>query len=211
MCDPLHSPDAKCGSFEHLKTQYDIFRDYMKHEDDLLNHRTTWHLVVQGFLLGALGLVIHRPADNAVEANPEVHHALALYISLTGLVVGAVALFGVAAANFAIWKLWGEWKSQVEPKYESPLPVLPGIAGAGSRMAWWMGAAPPIAIPLVLTIIWSIILHMSLGNKLDPATPPDTPKPSVPACVCPCQTDCKALPASRSARQRPQHKTAATP
>lgn len=35
------------------KDQFDQWRDHVKHEDELINHRLTWLLVVQGFLFGA--------------------------------------------------------------------------------------------------------------------------------------------------------------
>jgi len=37
-----------------LKRLYEIYRDYIKHEDDLINHRSTWHLLIQGFLFATL-------------------------------------------------------------------------------------------------------------------------------------------------------------
>ena len=49
-------PDPSLDN-EDLYSVYQIYRDYMKHEDDLLNQRTTWLLVIQGFLFATLGVL----------------------------------------------------------------------------------------------------------------------------------------------------------
>src|SRR5271155_2266738 len=53
---PQPTPTPKY-SRTHLMRHYKIYRDYMKHEDDLLNHRTTWLLIFQGFLFATLGVI----------------------------------------------------------------------------------------------------------------------------------------------------------
>lgn len=46
------SPEPKWPKVEKL---YQIYRDYLIHEDDLMNQRSTWHLLIQGFLFATFG------------------------------------------------------------------------------------------------------------------------------------------------------------
>jgi hypothetical protein len=39
---------------------YDIFRKYVEHEDDLVNHRISWMLVIHGFLYAAYAFTIQQ-------------------------------------------------------------------------------------------------------------------------------------------------------
>jgi hypothetical protein len=45
---------------EKLVAHYRIFRDYLQHEDDLINHRSTWHHTIQGLLFTALGVTLSK-------------------------------------------------------------------------------------------------------------------------------------------------------
>jgi hypothetical protein len=40
-----------------LLSLYNVYRDYMKHEDDLINQRASWHLLLQGFLFATFGVM----------------------------------------------------------------------------------------------------------------------------------------------------------
>ena len=46
-----------------------LFRDYIKHEDDLVNHRLTWLLTIHGFLYATCGFTL--------QARPEVAQRVA--------------------------------------------------------------------------------------------------------------------------------------
>jgi hypothetical protein len=44
---------------------YGVFRDYVKHEDGLINYRLTWLLTINGFLYATYGLTIHKKLEVA--------------------------------------------------------------------------------------------------------------------------------------------------
>ena len=48
MCQSSH----EITKAEHFK----IFRDYMQHEDNLINQRVSWNSTIQGFLFATYGL-----------------------------------------------------------------------------------------------------------------------------------------------------------
>ncbi|MGA2905059.1 MAG: hypothetical protein ABSD98_14595 [Candidatus Korobacteraceae bacterium] len=42
---------------------YSVFRDYIKHEDDLINYRLNWNFTIQGFLFAAYSFTLQKVAD----------------------------------------------------------------------------------------------------------------------------------------------------
>jgi hypothetical protein len=91
--------------YEKVRAEIDlhrIFRDYVKHEDDLINQRLNWNFYIQGFLLGAFAFAFQKTAElwNAlshVNDTPQldfspVRHGLGeLYVFL--LVVAVVGIW----------------------------------------------------------------------------------------------------------------------
>ena len=53
--------------FDREVKLYELYRDYVKHEDSLRGQRTGWLLTIQGFLFAALGVVF-----NAKASHPDV-------------------------------------------------------------------------------------------------------------------------------------------
>src|SRR5580658_5975181 len=39
---------------------YSVFRDYLKHEDDLINNRLNWNFTIQGFLFTAYTFTLQK-------------------------------------------------------------------------------------------------------------------------------------------------------
>lgn len=64
---------------------YEVFRDYLKHEDALVNNRLTWTLTIQGFLFAAYGLSIQKRLDVLEKLSPNAHDQPSFWIFLTHL------------------------------------------------------------------------------------------------------------------------------
>lgn len=58
--------------------RYALFRGYLEHEDDLINHRITWSIATQGLLFAAFGILVQNVAtleSNAVNAAQQKEDA----------------------------------------------------------------------------------------------------------------------------------------
>ena len=170
-------PDAP--TFADLKSQWDIYRDYMKHEDDLLNQRTTWHLVVQGLLFTALGVALQRKVDpGATDIFYTLHQWMVYILAALAISIAALAFGGVWAAHSAIEQLCKEWKEDVLPQYHLHLPKLPGLAGAGLIKAAEWGKRPSLFLPPLIAGAWIVICLLTIWGQAHPKQSVDGAKQS---------------------------------
>jgi hypothetical protein len=150
---------------EITKLQYfEIFRQYRMCEQGLINHRLTWNLAIQGFLLGGYGVCLQKLVElqqqAQVPASPAflLHNHVAQLDSLThsipwiGLAFALFIFVAVLGSKIALKNLQREWHLHVENK--QPLPYTPNPAGGGSRWAVRLGFLPPFSIPLLFMWVW---------------------------------------------------------
>jgi hypothetical protein len=92
---------------------YRIFRDYLQHEDNLINSRLTWSLTVHGFLFACYGILLGKLADDFAALQASAHSQLqehiivALFcfqlpIALLGVFVGFSSWRAIKASHYAI-------------------------------------------------------------------------------------------------------------
>ena len=172
--------------------QFRIFRDYIEHEDDLINQRATWNVTIQGFLFAAFALIV----QSRVQAT-EIDHTASMLMQLTayglipvvGFFVGFFSFLSTFAARSAIERLQqdydvhvlGAWSrvnwDSCEQRRLRIRPVLPKITGGGAKKAAILGFALPHCIPLVFVFAWPIAVGIAASNRLlDP--PPTKTQPA---------------------------------
>lgn len=161
---------------------YSVFRDYIKHEDDLINYRLNWNFTIQGFLFAACSFTLQKVADLKIvvatktvqeSARPDLQRAMqilkrsiyvmgGLGISVSVLIfVGAFAAF---LASKAIEEKWldGHEEYRWHPgKAHSHGRHLPGVAGGGNCKAPKLGFGAPLAIPVFFVGAWLILLSLT--------------------------------------------------
>ncbi len=183
--------------FDPLKDLYGIYRDYMKHEDDLINQRSTWHLLIQGFLFATFGVMGEWQLEAAGGYLHSERPLLVLILSGCGLLIALAALSSIIAANTAIQHLCSQW-SNIKSRVSTDLSdAFPGLAGAGSDQAKRWGKLPAHLIPIFVAAAWGLILAMAIHDSinppqasqttmerpcvapnLSPPTPPNSPSPA---------------------------------
>ena len=108
-----------------LSKQFDFMRDVVKHEDTLVNYRTTWTLVFQGFLFAALpsavGLLEKFKFDNP--SNTPVHWCILLVCTL-GIFSSIAAYLGIKTAENFLVDITGWWENQ---RGYPPNPFFPPV------------------------------------------------------------------------------------
>jgi len=159
---------AVTGSLSALKKHehYKIYRDYIEHEDGLINNRNVWNINIQGFLFATYGLSVQKLAEIQV-THPEVtdigigRQALEVVIFLLpvfGCVVSLHCFLGVLAAQKAIAQLADEWENEASVKYPSGSPKLPGIKGGGVLKAHKWGLTAPKWFPITCMATWILLV-----------------------------------------------------
>jgi hypothetical protein len=162
--------------WEDLLSLYSVYRDYMKHEDDLINQRTSWHLLLQGFLFATFGVMGEWQTEGGAGfLHPQRYWILHGLIA-TGFLISLFATSSILAADAAINKLHADWNA-LRSKLNIPeefWELLPGIAGAGSKHAKQWGKAPAIAIPIIISFAWLWIFFFAVHSQRNPvpASPP---------------------------------------
>ena len=135
-----------------LDRQYAIYRDYLKHEDNLINHRTTWHSTWQVLLFGALGIVIQgKPDENNTKV---IFQFLRFVLPAMGILTSVVGGISVWSAVAAINHLKEEWKKTSHIYYEKAIPIVPGLTGGGRKLADQLGHVASLSVPVVIFLAW---------------------------------------------------------
>jgi hypothetical protein len=164
---------------EHLAL-YAAFREYVKHEDDLINNRLNWNFTVQGFLFAAFSFSIQKMAElqsgplfakgppaiqNNVRASIRDLAVVNFLVGAMGLLVSAFVCIAVLAAQAALRELERKWIEGHQEYGERPPfkldthgPHLPGLIGAGSSWAHRLGHWAPVSLPFWLAVTWTILL-----------------------------------------------------
>jgi len=116
--------------------------------------------------LADLGLATERAAKTPPDTIPTPpvgppHDAIQMLsvlvryvLPLIGILVGIVALLGMAAAILAVYRLETDWNVNV-PK--PARPHLPAIGGGGSAMASIVGLGVSVLIPIVFMTAWAYL------------------------------------------------------
>ena len=139
---------------EHFK----IFRDYMQHEDNLINQRVSWNSTIQGFLFATYGLSQQKLPDP--KPGPGALHnleTLVRTIPWLGFGLSILVFLAVLAATLAHRRLADDWRVRVSPCYPDK-QYLPDIAAGGVKAAGWLGFGTPVLIPIFFAVAWLYII-----------------------------------------------------
>jgi hypothetical protein len=162
---------------EHIKQKdlFKIFRDYIKHEDNLTDKRLLWNNTIQGFLFAAYAVIVARVPSPLWNAR-----LILIVISIVGLATSYLSWKGLLAAILAVHNLDHQW--QMISGNDPRLPKLIGggrLVGEGSegtpkgikrtkeeiehyeKIAKW-GFLAPRFFPIVFLGAWSLLLILSI-------------------------------------------------
>lgn len=140
---------------------YDVYRDYLKHEDNLINNRMTWLILSQSFFFTAFALAIGR----LTVVDPLIADQIGLFLkslAVLGMVVAGATCLSVVAALTAIEGLRQRWKKHSQTNdtnetYTIEKSLLPDLTGGGDPFASTFGFFMPIAMPLIFLFTWCYI------------------------------------------------------
>jgi hypothetical protein len=84
---PLPAKDHSLTKLEHFK----VVREYRMREHDLLNHRISWNLSVQGFLFATYGFSLQKLAETETSALIDGSHATNGSVQQAAQVLGRIS------------------------------------------------------------------------------------------------------------------------
>jgi hypothetical protein len=142
---------------------YEAYRDYLKHEDNLINNRMTWLILSQSFFFTTYALAISRLSDSTGETNTKIETFLNS-VAVLGIIVGLATFLSILSALKAIEGLKLRWKDHAfsetseNAKFIKEKARLPDLTGGGNSFAATFGFFMPMIMPLIFVGIWSVIL-----------------------------------------------------
>ena len=129
---------------------YNLIRQRIEHEDNLVVQRLSWLVASQSFLFTAYAIVLNGltvPPQPATETMIHQQMRLSHLIPLVAMMTCALIYVGIVAAVKAIADLRRSYRSRF-PSDEN----MPGIQTGGLTRA--LGLAAPLLLPLVFIGVW---------------------------------------------------------
>ena len=169
----------------HVKPQeeiniYNVYRDYIKHEDNLINYRTTWLITIQSFLLATFGFTYQKYYELAFATPQPIGNGLLLkkiaflcflaWLAATGISVSVVSYYSIKAASDALDNLRSRWLEILHSNMAATLidnprepgkkihPLLPGLTGGGLEASHTNGATFAGRLPKVFGALWCLVV-----------------------------------------------------
>ncbi|MGK7880119.1 MAG: hypothetical protein AB4060_08465 [Crocosphaera sp.] len=166
ICEGITSLSDKDPSQIEL---YKIYRDYIKHEDSLINNRLTWLLLAEGFFFTSYcSIVSSSPSSSTcgftdyktilcilTSSHSSSICQLQLILIFTGILVGVFGSVGIVASSRSI----DSFKSFGQQKLTNTRDLgLPDLTGGFDGLAKKIGLTPRLTIPPLIICIWVYVL-----------------------------------------------------
>lgn len=135
---------------------YQRYRQYIEHENLLVNFRTTWAIGANSFLLLAFGTTL------TSTSGPHVEFLAAL--AMVGIFVNVASWVSVEAAFSALHSIKTRWED-----LDIRHPLLPPITGAGDQRVIRFGHFGSRFLLFALAIIWAGLEIYALSRNPTPA------------------------------------------
>jgi hypothetical protein len=171
---PIISDETKLASI------FERYRDYVKHQYDLTNHRTTWFVTMNAFLFTTFGFTIQKKLE--ILARPEMAAGCTEQVKSVCAAISEVNLFMIAlcmVASFSafvafiliesarrpivgIAEKWEELIGIKEIQSEHMVQALRSrewlllVGGMSRRAAYWGRIATPL-FPAAISVAWPLI------------------------------------------------------
>ncbi|MGH6645931.1 hypothetical protein [Aquabacterium sp.] len=142
---------------------YKIHRDYIQHEDSLINHRTTWLITVQSFLIATFGFSYQKKFEvaeklqarglslDAMGPTYDEYRTFMITLAIVGVITALAALCSVFAAVSSIRAVQDTWQKKFGTL---PHPYLPGLIGGGSDKIASLGVLLSMWAPIFFSLLW---------------------------------------------------------
>jgi hypothetical protein len=157
--DALSDDSTPVKHVEDSKIYFDLIRDYVKHEDNLINNRISWFINIQSFLIASVALgvssVVYIFSKSEFSTSSwfltSFVFIFVCIISNMGAFYSEKARLSIQAAEETIGELSRLWNTYAD---RSRFPHLPGVAGAGKDVLVQRGSSLQAEIPAYMLKYW---------------------------------------------------------
>lgn len=186
---------AEVGRADHenANNMYKAYRDYIVHEDDLVNQRTTWSVTIEAFVIGIFGLTYQKKMEglitffglddkrtgfsiNKMKEVVDVFDEFLIIIAVFGIGIALISGVAVYAAQHAIQKLGERWEDQCSKLHLCN--EFPPLTGGGNRLATYLGHTFPLVLPGFFIVFWALAIvwvYVMQGGLMLHDIPPAPP------------------------------------
>jgi hypothetical protein len=150
-----------------LHAQYRLYRDYVTHEDALINNRTTWLINLESFIIATFGFSYQKKFEIVTKPAAELNALIApkmiteynwflVTLAFAGLIIAVVSLVSIRAADLSIKSIEQKFeaKYRMHPSYDE----LPKLTGGGHASASMDGFRFSQLLPRFFAVAWTLVI-----------------------------------------------------
>lgn len=163
------APAAATDEVGQRMELFRIYREYVEHEDQLINHRTSWNLAIQSFLFAAYVLSLNggletAKAESATKTLDSLLQAALLRQEFELIANWLLPTIGAVVSILSAWSAWTARESiQALRNKWNELPgrctLLPDdLTGGGLTKDGYGVRVAVIGIPISIALLWLILL-----------------------------------------------------
>ncbi|HJU06439.1 MAG TPA: hypothetical protein VJ692_14930 [Nitrospiraceae bacterium] len=146
---------------------YDRVRSQIEHEDELINLRVVWQLLVQSFFFSTFATLLNAkdPAKNAL--IDQLQHFLVWVVPIAAFLAGLLTFVGIVTALLNVNSLrrsYEDYSRDTDGRDQSS-KLFPPIQGPDHLRK--LAQISPIGLPLLFILTWLIILIRLVAGAWD--------------------------------------------
>jgi hypothetical protein len=143
-----------------LDKSWEIARNLICDENDLINQRMTWLISSNLFLFSAFFLIFNRPKEVELQ-NPQLTLTFSFFIPIIGITICGIGWVLVRSAASQIDQVADWWRKRLKshPEHQFDYPSI--VRGHLFGLEGWL--SPFSILPLVLMIAWVLLLCATQG------------------------------------------------
>ncbi len=127
----------------------EALRHRLEHEDNLVNHRLSWILTSQAFLLSAYAILLNAPQVLRSDVLVRHHATLVKIIPFVGFAAVMLMWLAILAALIAMRDL-----RLCASKYQNP----DARRIHGTSLTRILGMTAPVVIPIIFMSVWVVLI-----------------------------------------------------
>jgi len=158
----------------HYWELFPVYREYIKHQYELIHHRTTWYIQLQAFLFTCFAFVVQKRAElgfQALDRSVCIKDARCIYVGYLDVSIVSFCLAAISTSYIlykliisasmpieALWNKWGDiWKKLESRSANQAMPLLTGGISVKHAMD---GIKLTKKVPLALGLVWMLIFML---------------------------------------------------
>jgi hypothetical protein len=128
---------------------FTYLRGEIRHEDNLINHRLSWLVSSQSFLLTGSAIALNGPLQSKSPVYAQLSLTLVSLIPIVGVLVCVLSCLTICAGVIQM-RLVRRLAGMCHPRH------LPGVQG--TDLTRRLGLSGPVATPVIFLLVWLVLV-----------------------------------------------------